>query len=155
MSKMSVDFSGVSDSEYAQPGKYIAKVKDITKESGKEYPYLKWELVIMSGKSKGASINHITSLKPSALFNLRNTLIACGFNIPKSAIAIDFDKVKGKTLGIEVTNREYEGKDYANVKSVFPPSDLTEVTIPTSTTISKVTTDPDDMVLDLDEDTPF
>lgn len=113
-----VDFSKVRDSVVA--GTYIAKVKSIKQEtSSTGGQYLKWELVVLTGASKGLTVNHITSLKPEALFNLRNTLIACGYNIPKSAVNVDINKCIGKMLGIEVTMREYEGNEYPNVKKTM------------------------------------
>ncbi len=116
MCAWTIDFSGVSDGGTIEPGKYVAKVKNITKEDGKSgYPYLKWELVIASGSAKGLHINHITTLKPEGLFNLRNTLIACGLNVPKSVVKLDPKKIIGKQLGIEVKLREYDGKEYPNV----------------------------------------
>lgn len=128
MAKMKVDFTGVSDGGAnfdIQPGKYHVKVVEITKEQGKEYPYLKWSLSITEGVHKAARINHITTLKPEGLFNLRNTLIACGLNIPKSAISFDPDKLVGKEFGIDVAMRKDKttGDEYPNVKSVFSLED--------------------------------
>lgn len=120
--KLNLDFSTVSDDKATVPqGKYVAKVESITQEDGKSgYAYLKWELKIVKGTAKGLHVNHITSLKPSAMFNLRNTLTACGVNVPKSAVSLDTRKLIGKTLGIEVEDREYEGNVYPNVKKTFP-----------------------------------
>lgn len=121
MAKMKVDFTNVSESGGVAVGRHIAKVVDITKEQGDEYPYLKWDLVVVSGVSKGLHINHITSLKPSALFNLRNTLVSLGLDVPKSALSFDTDALKGKTLGIEVFLKESDGKEYSNIKKTFLP----------------------------------
>ena len=156
MAKFKVDFTGVEDKDFPEiaPGKYLAKVEEISKEEGSEYPYLKWKLSIVSGGAKGLHINHITSLKPSALFNLRNTLIALGLNVPKSAVNIDPDKLVGKTMGIEVIMRPYEGKEYPNVKKTFPASEFTESVSPSVPATG--TADPDDLVLDFGgEDVPF
>lgn len=120
MAKVKVDFTDVSDSMGAvAPGKYIARVKAITKEEGAKAPYLKWELQILSGSAKGLSINHITSLSANALFNLRDTLLAIGVKVPKSAVAIDTDKFIGKQLGIEVVLRKVDDKEYPNIKKVY------------------------------------
>ena len=121
MAKMKVDFSGVSESGGVAVGKHIAKVVGITKEAGDEYPYLKWDLVVVGGVSNKLHINHITSLKPSALFNLRNTLEALGMTVPKAAISFDPDALVGKTLGIEVFLKDVDGKEYSNIKKVFKP----------------------------------
>ena len=119
---LTVDFSKVSDG--VEVGTYVAKVKKITKEEGKKAPYLKWELIITNGRSKGLGINHITTLKPDALFGLRDTLKALGIEVPKAAVKLDFKKLVGKPLGIEVGMREYktdagETREAANVMKVF------------------------------------
>lgn len=133
MAKFKVDFSDVEEtSAEVVPGKYVVQVEDITQEEGEEYPYLMWQLKILTGKSKGLHVRHITSFKPSALFNLRNTLIALGLKVPKAAVAIDTKALKGKRFGVEIAMREYKGKDYPNVKKVFHKSDVIEVDEPTS-----------------------
>lgn len=147
MAKFTVDFSGVEDKNFLEPGKYTAKVKSVSKEEGSEYPYLKWVLVVLGPTSKGTEISHITSLKPSALFNLRNFLISCGVNVPKKAVSFDPSNIFGKTLGIEVAMREYNGKDYANVKRTFSASD-----VKTSTAKVEVTTDDGDDTMVLTDD---
>ena len=152
MAKFKVDFSNVEDTvltDRIPPGEYKAKVKSVTvqKKEGGEYPYLKWELVILTGPAKGLQINHITSLKPAALFNLRNTLVACGLEVPKAAVAIDTDKLTGKTLGIKVDIQSRNGGEYPTVVKVFRPDMLKEE----SSTGGTVATDDDEMVLDDDD----
>ena len=130
MAKFTVDFSKTEDTpfESVAPGRYIAKVEEITKEDGVKAPYLKWKLKIVSaGGSKGLFINHITTLSPNALFGLRDTLEALGVKVPKAAVAIDPDKFVGKELGIEVFMKKDDKddtKEYANIKKVFNKADL-------------------------------
>ena len=126
MAKIKVDFSGVTDSNFdVVPGKYNAKVREITQDKGKSgYPYLRWKLVILNGASKGSYIDHITTLKPEGLFNLRNTLIACGLDVPKSAVSFDPAALKGKVFGIEVI--QPEDSDYPQIKKVFQVKDEEE-----------------------------
>jgi hypothetical protein len=128
MAKIKVDFSGVEESKDFDiaPGKYRVKVQEITQETGAKAPYLKWKLKILNGSAKGLTIFHNTSLAPNALFSLRDTLVALGVSVPKSAVAIDPDKFIGKEFGIETTMRTYEGKEYANVKKVFNIADDTD-----------------------------
>lgn len=125
--KLNLDFSKVESGGGIKEGKYIAVVEEITKGEGKEYPYLKWNLKILNGGAKGLHINHFTTLKPSGLFNLRNTLEACGLKVPKSAVSLDINKLVGKKLGIEVIMRETDGKEYPNVKKTFKAEEFKEV----------------------------
>jgi hypothetical protein len=139
MATWKFDFSGVDDSKGSiAPGKYIAKVDKITqqKKEGGEYPYLKWELTILTGSAKGLHINHITTLNPAGLFNLRDTLQAIGLKVPKSAVNVDPAKLIGKQLGIETFMKAQDGNEYANVKKVFPVSEVTKPETVTPTAVS-------------------
>lgn len=129
MAKIKVDFTGVSDGGGfdVSPGRHSAKVKSIEYVDGKStpsgYASLKWMLVITEGIDKGKTIRHNTTFKPEGLFNLRNTMIACGLTVPKAALNFDPDKLVGKELGIEVVmvaDKVDKSKEYANVKSTFP-----------------------------------
>lgn len=120
MAKLKVDFTGVSESGGLDVGNHLVKVVSIEKKEGDEYPFLKWDLEVTKGACKGRHIDHYTSLKPSALFNLRNTLVSLGLNVPKSALSFDTDALKGKTMGIEVfLKKGDDGKEYSNIKKTF------------------------------------
>lgn len=145
MPKITVDFTNTEDRAVGvETGKHIAKIKSITKEEGTKAPYLKWVLQITSGKSKGLLINHITSLSPQALFNLRDTLVALGVKVPKAAVLIDPDKLVGGVIGIDVVMREYDGNTYPNVKKVYAVN---------SAPTAELSAD-DEPVIDLGDDTP-
>ena len=123
MAKFKADFTNVGDGFTLVPeGDYICKVAKITVEQGDKGKYLKWELVIGLGEYKGQKLFHNTSLLPQALFNLRNTILALGVNVPKSAFTVDTESYIGKILGCTVTHREYK-KDGQNKKA----ADLAEL----------------------------
>ena len=121
MPRLNVDFSGVEERKTVPEGNYICKVKKVeaktSESSGSRY--LKWTLTIGVGEYKNNNLYHITSLKPQALFNLRNTLIACGIDVPLSAINVDTDKLPGKILGVTVYHEEYNGKPSAKIKDTW------------------------------------
>ena len=109
MPRLNIDFTDVGDGFSIPPeGDYVCKVKTITLEDGNKGKYLKWTLVIGTGPEKGSQVFHNTTLVPAGLFNLRNTIIACGFDVPKSVIQINTDNYIGKIVGITVRHREYE-----------------------------------------------
>jgi hypothetical protein len=111
MPKIRVDMSNVEERTLVAEGDYICKVSKITLEDSQSgSKYLKWELTIGMGDYKGNKLWHNTSLKPNALWNLRNTILACGVECPKSAQTIDTDKFIGKVVGVTVAHEEYEGK---------------------------------------------
>lgn len=109
MPRLNIDFTDVGDGFSIPPeGDYVCKVKSITLEDGNKGKYLKWTLVIGTGPEKGSQVFHNTTLVPAGLFNLRNTIIACGFDVPKSVVQINTDNYIGKIVGITVSHREYE-----------------------------------------------
>ena len=117
MARFNIDFTDVGDGFSIPPeGDYVCKVKSISVEDGPKGKYLKWTLIIGTGPEKGTSVFHNTTLAPAGLFNLRNTIIACGFDVPKSVVQINTDNYIGKIVGITVSHREYE-KDGAKKKA--------------------------------------
>lgn len=125
MPKFNADFSDVGEG-FTLPaeGTQICKVKSVELKDGQKAKYLNWTLVIGTGPDKGSQIFHITSLSPNALFNLRNTLIACGQDVPKSKFQVNTDLCIGKIVGIDVVHQSYEKdgvkKMSAKVKEIFP-----------------------------------
>jgi hypothetical protein len=109
MAKFKADFSNVGEGPglSVPDGDYICKVSKITVEQGDKGKYLKWEFTVGSGEHKGTKIYDNTSLTPQSLFNLRNTILACGIEVPKSAFAVDTDKYISKIVGITTGTREY------------------------------------------------
>lgn len=127
MAKIKVDFSDVKEFVEVTPGKYTAKIKSWSMEEGEKAPYILWKLQIVTGASKGSLLDHRTSLSPKAIFGLRDLLVALGLKVPKAAISVDPDKFVGKSIGIEVAMRVWEGKEYPNVKKVFPVNSAPEI----------------------------
>jgi hypothetical protein len=88
---------------------------------GQKAKYLKWELVIGVGDYKGSKLFMNTSLSPNSLWNLRNTLVACGLQVPKSVMQLDTDKLPGNIIGVTVGHETYENKERAKVADVWRP----------------------------------
>jgi len=148
-SVLTVDFSNVKDGGFARvkPGEYAVKVLKVEyKVSDNDKPYLFWELEIISGGSEGKKIGHITSLQEQALFNLRNVLLACKINVPKSALKLDLKKLIGLVFGVVIDDGEYKGKVRSEVVDVFP------VTVKKGKMIKEALPDGDDMDEDDDDD---
>lgn len=154
MATWKIDFTNVEDSfPEIGAGRYLAKVKSIEskKKDGGEYSYLLWELTILTGSAKGQTIRHMTTLNPKGLFNLRDTLIALGLKVPKSAVNIDPSKLIGKQMCIDVVSEDYNGKSYPKVKKTLLASEFNQATTVTPTTSVSFDTEDDVMVLTDDD----
>jgi hypothetical protein len=119
MSKIKVDMSNVDEPVGA--GDYICIVSKIEVKQGDKAPYLKWELKIGTGESKGLKLFTNTSLSPKALFRLRDLLVAMGMKVPKSAFEIDTDKFIRKIVGVTVVMKDYEGRKVPDIKGFWKP----------------------------------
>jgi hypothetical protein len=133
-----VDFSGVE----GEPGRrrrvripegdYLCKITKVErrkKEGGTSY-YFNWTFQIIeaangSEKYKGTPLYYVTSLKPEALFNLRNLIFAASdgkTNVTGRSINFDPQKLVGKRIGVIVEDDEYEGKIRSVAVDIQPPS---------------------------------
>lgn len=152
MAKLRIDFSQVEDSTNVAPGRHIARVKEVTQGEGQSYPYLRWNLQIVEGRSKGLHISYFTSLSPRALFKLRELLVALGVNVPKSAVSIDPNKLVGRTLGIEVEIENKAGEEYPEVKKVFSTKKMEGVPAVSPAGPAARRQQPDEYIMDDDLD---
>ena len=119
--KIRIDFTGV-DKEIRSggraarvpPGDYLAKAvnAELRKSDNTGSKYLSWRFTIVEPKKyKGKTLYDRTSLKPNALWNLRNLIFsATGKNIAGSVLNFDPEAVYGKILMVTVEDDEYEGK---------------------------------------------
>lgn len=142
---MKIDFSGVEQeirqgggrAAHVPPGPY--KVKVVTSEvrhknnDETQSKYIQWQLQIVSGPQKGQKLRFITSLKPDALWNLRNFIHACvGKNVAGKAVNFDPASLYGKLLGIIAEDNEYADKEgnskiSSNVAATLTLAELAEL----------------------------
>lgn len=136
---MRVDFSGV-EKDIRQRGKripegdYLCKIVKCEKRKKKEGSgsYLSWTFQVIENsqggkKQAGTPLYYITSLKPEALFNLRNLIYAATdgkTNVAGKAVTITPEKYYGNKIGVTVEDEEYDGKIRSRPVDVFPQSQL-------------------------------
>ena len=137
MAKTKVDFSGV-DPEIRSGGRgvrlpeddYLFKiVKGEKRKSEKSQAYyFNWQLTVAKGEFKGKSVYMNTSLKPDALWNLRNLIhAATGKNVAGKSVAFDPAIIEGKIIAGTVVDGEPfgdEGKIKSEVVDVRPKDEL-------------------------------
>lgn len=120
---------GVKIPEGDYPGKILEGEFHTSEEKGSSG--IKWVFQITKGKYKGKKLRGYTSLKPEALWSLRNLIhAATGKNVAGKALNLDIDKLVGKAVGLAVQDNEYkkDGKTKitSEVNTCFPLADLEE-----------------------------
>lgn len=124
MVKVKVDFSDVEDKKASirvKPGDYHLKVKKVELKKSDNGKYISMEAVITAPpKYKGTGpIYHTCSLRPKALWNLRNTMIAMGLKAPKKILEIDLAKFKAREFGATIDDDEYEGTTRSKIQDTW------------------------------------
>jgi len=118
--KKSLDFSNVSEGFDLLPaGTYSCHIFDLTeKQSSAGNDMLKVVLKVSKGEFKGRQIFTNLTFVESAMFKIREFLIAAGAKIEKKAVNIDFSKCVGKEIKVIVYHRKNKDTDetYADVK---------------------------------------
>lgn len=133
--KLHIDFSGVPKEIRKGGGKklpeadYAWKIvsSEIGKKEGATSRYIRWQLSVAKGQFKGVTRSYITSLKPEALFNLRNLIhAATGKNVAGKAMDFDREKLYGKIVGGSISNEERDNKTFNDLVAVFPVDELSD-----------------------------
>ena len=130
--KLTVDFSNVEErreggkSAHVPEGDYLLKVAGCELKSKKDdatSKYLNWRLTITSPEQfkNAGSIWHITSLKPEALWNLRNFLEDLGVKVPKGTAEIPIKAIvdKGLIIGATLEDDEYNNVMKSKIAATF------------------------------------
>jgi TATA-binding protein-associated factor Taf7 len=142
--KLKVDFSGV-DKEIKKgsgraakvpEGDYLVKIvgHEVRTTKDKKSKYISWKNQIVEPKKfKGKTLYGTTSLKPEALWSLRNLIhAALGKNVAGKAVEFDPEKIYGKVVGASVEDNEYtkDGttKVTSQVSTWFPKEEYEEGT---------------------------
>lgn len=116
-------------------GDYIVKIldHDYQREDGDsdgKIMGIRWTCQIVQGKHKGKRLKGYTSLKPEALWSLRNLInAALGKNVAGKALKLDPTKLYGKIVGAAVEDNEYTKDGTKKITSqinTFFPKDEAE-----------------------------
>lgn len=133
---MKINFGGVPKEirkggsvKHIPEGDYAFKIisHEVKKKEGATSRYLNWRLQVSKGPKKGSPMYYITSLKPDALWNLRNFIhAATGKNVAGKSVEFNAEKLYGKEVGGSVIDDEYEGKIRSKLDTVFPIEELSD-----------------------------
>jgi hypothetical protein len=133
--KIKVDFSGVEKeiksgggrSSHVPEDDYLFKVVkgEIRDNKAGDGRHISWRVTVSAGEYKGKTVYHTTSLKPEALWNLRNLIFAClGKNLAGKSVAFDPEILEGKVFAGTTEDDEYDGKMKSVIVDIRPKSDL-------------------------------
>jgi len=124
--KKKIDFSNVSEGFDLLPaGTYSCHIFDLTeKQSSNGNDMLKVVLKVSKGEFKGRQIFTNLTFVESAMFKIREFLVACGATIGKKSVDIDFSKCVGKEIKVIIYHRKNTQTEemYADVKKFLPLS---------------------------------
>ena len=142
MAKIKVDFGDVDPeirkssgkSRHIPEGDYLVKVNssETLKSERTGGRYIRWTATVTEpAKFRGTTLRGTTSLKPEALWALRNLIhAATGKNVAGKTINFDPSLIYGKTVGATVEDNEYDrnGKTVlsSQIGTFFPSSDYEE-----------------------------
>jgi hypothetical protein len=131
--KMKIDFGGVEQeirsgggkAAHVPEGDYLLKIvsHEVRKKEDTGSKYINWRFTIVSPKEyKGKTVYDITSLKPEALWNLRNLIhAATGKNVAGKAVAFDPEAIEGKIVASTLEDDEYtrtkDGEQITTIRS--------------------------------------
>lgn len=137
--RMKVDFSGVDKdikkgsgrSKRIPEGDYLVKILDaeVLKSERTNSTYIKWKCQVTQGDHKGVTLYGSTSLKPEALWSLRNLIhAATAKNVAGKAVNFDPANLFGKIVGAAVEDNEYKKDGQTRITSqintFFPKADV-------------------------------
>jgi hypothetical protein len=137
--KMQIDFTGVDKEirkgggkgKHIPEGDYLVKIikHEVRKSERTGGRYINWQFQVASGENKGATVYGSTSLKPEALWSLRNLIhAALGKNVAGKAVNFDPENLYGKLVGASVEDNVYKKDDRevvtSQVSTCFPKDEL-------------------------------
>ena len=132
---ISVDFTDVESNEYEPipEGRYQATVFDVEQKPSKssDFPYLNWQFKIQGGDYDGRRVFMMTSLKPNALWKLKDVLDEIAPEIDTSGkLDLDLTELMGLNCRVEVIQEEYKGDMKNRVDDVFAPAEEDDLDVP-------------------------
>jgi hypothetical protein len=127
VAKVIVDFSNVKQGNFnpaqVPEGDYVAKITKA--EIGQSKAGNQQIVFTLQLEGKRGTYPYYCGLVENQLWKLRNILVAAGITVPKKKLNIDPDKVLGRSVGVEMTDDEYEGRIKSIIASVFAASEVT------------------------------
>lgn len=131
-----VNFSDVEEFEPMPEGEYSVEIDkvEVRKNKAGDGEYFNWEMVVLDGDYENRRLWMITSLKPQALFRLKQVLEGLDLLEDEDELEIEYDddvpieqksgprllypEVEGLEATATVSNRMYDGREQNEVKAL-------------------------------------
>lgn len=130
--KQNLDFTNVKDGggqfsktrfpEADYKAKIVA-VADVVAKGDKTPMYL--YTIEVSHKGRRGTYPLYCKLSEESLWKLRQLFAAAGVVIPKKRVALDPNRIVGKSIGVTLQDEEYQGKMQSSVQYTIPLSEVT------------------------------
>lgn len=126
--KKTLDMSNVKDRgpfnpKHVESGGYVAKITAVYASESKSGNEM-WVFAFQPTDKRDAVYPYYCLLDPDNLWKIRNVAEAAGIAVPKKRIALDPNKLVGKTVGIELEDDEYDGKMKSVITQVMPQDQI-------------------------------
>ncbi len=126
---ISIDFSGVEAGRFRPPeGDYRVKIDRVekTQSAASRNDQLEFTFEIIEGKFEGKVFKDWFSLVKEALWRLSGFLSSLNIEVPESELDLDLDELAGKTVGVVMEHREYNGNIKSTIRDHYPLDGETE-----------------------------
>lgn len=90
----------------------------------KDTPYVRVYFIITEGKYKGQEFSDELYLTDKSLWRIRGFLEAMGVAVPKKKVSVNFKKYIGKTLGVTLSDDEYNKRIRSRVSDFLDEETL-------------------------------
>ena len=126
--KRNLDFTNVKEQGDFNPkhlpeGDYVGTITGVIDEPSKSSGDDMWTFKVALEGQRNATYPHRCVLNEKSLWKVRQLLVAAGITVPKRRVGVDPSRLVGKTIGVELTEDEYEGRMKSIITSVFDPDE--------------------------------
>lgn len=126
--KKIIDFSNVKDRgsfnpKNIEPGEYTAKIAKVEQTEAKDGEDM-WVFHIVLDDVPRAVYPYYCKLVDNQFWKVKVLFQAAGVDVGKRKVAVDPNKLVGKTIGVAMEDDEYEGRLKSVISEVFPSEEV-------------------------------
>ncbi|UOW93117.1 hypothetical protein SEA_NOSHOW_49 [Mycobacterium phage NoShow] len=128
--KKIIDFSNVKERgnfnpKNIEPGDYTAKITKVEETEAKDGEDM-WVFTMELDDVPRATYPYYCKLVDNQYWKVKTLFAAAGVDVGKRKVAVDPNKLVGKTIGVAMDDDEYEGRLKSVIAEVFPPDEVSD-----------------------------